>query len=532
MKRWQSVLVAGLLASATTAGAAVGSVGAAGAAVARASGGGTFTFAAAADPGSLNPLNNTSTSANWLFRFLYDPLVALSPSGKLVPGLATSWKFNGTTAVFTIRTNATCSNGSKITPSVIAKNFAWLKNPANPSMDVGALIPNRNFSYSADDANHTFRLTLAAPYSELLDSLTYLPMVCGAAANDPASLTTTSSGSGPFVLTSATPNSQYVMTRRKGYDWGFEGGTTSAAGFPSKVVMEIVPDETTEANLLISKQINAAVINGPDRHRVAAAGATSEKQVSGDVVMMFNQSSGRVTADRAVRLALTMATQRALIARAVTEQSLPTAGTSVSAEQPQVCDDAAAASAIPAYDVKSAEKLLTKDGWVAGSNGIRSKKGTPLAIDLVYSTGTPGTSNAAILLAAEWKAIGVDVTITPMTQAAYVAAVFATGDFDAVLSQFSNPFPSTLVGLLSGPFPPNGTNAGHITDAAYSAAATLAMKTPGAKGCADWVAASKALFRNADMIPVANWPTNWMFEGATMETEGGRPIPVTIRLTK
>ncbi len=48
--------------------------------------------------------------------------------------------------------------------------------------------------------------------------------------------------------------------------------------------------------------------------------------------------------------------------------------------------------------------------------------------------------------------------------------------------------------------------------------------------CEHWVAASKAIFEHADMIPLAKWPTNWVFNGAEMSTLGGRPLPVTIRL--
>ena len=315
--------------------------------------GGTFTFAVSADPGTLNPLNNTATTANWLFRFLYQPLVTVNANGTVAPGLASSWTFNGTKATFTIDKSATCSDGSKITPSVIAKDFAWVKNKANASSVIGAVLPNANFTDTADDAAGTFTLTLASPFSNLLPSLSFMPIPCGAGAGNPASLTTTSSGSGPFVLTSAVPNSQYVMSKRS----GFPGN--SAQGVPSQVVMKIVNSESTAANLLLSGQINAAVINGPDRTRVTAAGATQQTSVSGGVVLSFNEASGQVTADKAVRIALTEALDRGQAADVVTQGLLPKAGTSVSAAQPQICDDSTAAASIPAYNAKQADATLT-----------------------------------------------------------------------------------------------------------------------------------------------------------------------------
>src|SRR5690606_12636971 len=80
---------------------------------------GTFTIAVAGDPGVLNPLNNSSTTSNWLFRFLYDTLVHRGEDGEILSGLATDWTFDGSTAEFTLNEDATCFDGSALTPSVI-----------------------------------------------------------------------------------------------------------------------------------------------------------------------------------------------------------------------------------------------------------------------------------------------------------------------------------------------------------------------------------------------------------------------------
>jgi peptide/nickel transport system substrate-binding protein len=513
-----------LSACSSSAGGSSGSGSGSGAAQQYASGG-TFTFGVSGDPGTLNPLNNTATTANWLFRFLYQPLVTTSASGAIAPGLATKWTFNGTKAVFTIDKNATCSDGSKVTPSVIAKAFAWVKNPANASADVGAVLPNTNFTYSADDAADTFTLNLSAPFSNLLPSLTYMFIPCGAGAGNPAGLTTTSSGSGPFVLKTATSGSSYVMTKRSGYPGN------NAQGVPDQVVMQIVASESTAANLLLSGQMNAAVINGPDRTRAVAAGAAQKTYVSGGVVMSFNEATGRVTADKAVRVALTEALNRGQVASVVTQGLLPQAGTSVSAEQPQICDDSSAASAIPANSAQQAVATLQADGWTKGAGGVMTKGGTKLAFSLGYSTATPGASAAAQLMASEFQQIGAQVTISPYDQADYTERVFSSGDYDVMLEQFSNPFPSTLAGLLGGPVPPNGSNAGHVADKAYDTALAAAqVATSNAAACPSWIAASKALFENADMIPIANWPTNWVTKGAVMQTVGGRPVASSIRM--
>lgn len=490
--------------------------------------GGSFAIGVMADPGSLNPLNNTSTVGDWISRFMYEALVTRAPDGTIAPGLAESWEFDGTTAVFQIREGVTCSDGSDVTPGVIAKSFAWVKDPENASVSIGPRLPNRDFTFDADDEAMTFTLELSAPFSNLLNTLSFMALPCGAGADDPTTLETTSSGSGPFVLETATPNSSYVMVKRDGYAWGPNGETSDDPGFPDEVTMRIIDSESTAANLLLSGELNAAVVNGQDRSRLEQF--VQEPNVSGGVVMSFNQGDGRVTADESVRIALTQAMNRDEVATAVTQGVFTEAGTSVSAAEPQICDDSSAAAAIPAYSTEDAIATLEDGGWTADADGKMSKDGVTLAFQLGYSTATPGAPAAAELIAAAFEEIGATVEITPLAQADYQQRVFATGDYDVLIQQFSNPFPSTLQGLLGGPFPPDGTNAGHIDNADYKAAIAAAGKAAPEDACQYWVAASEALFESADMIPLSKWPTNWVFNGAEMTTLGGRPMPVTIRI--
>lgn len=490
--------------------------------------GGSFAIGVMADPGSLNPLNNTSTVGDWISRFLYEALVTRASDGTIAPGLAESWEFDGTTAVFQIREGVTCSDGSDVTPSVIAKSFAWVKDPANASVSIGPRLPNRDYTFEADDDAMTFTLNLSKPFSNLLNTLSFMALPCGDGADDPAGLVTTSSGSGPFVLEAATPNSEYVMTKRDGYAWGPNGETSDDPGFPDQVTMRIIDSESTAANLILSGELNAAVINGQDRQRVGDF--AQEANVSGGVVMSFNEGDGRVTADEAVRIALTQAMNRDEVATAVTQGVFTEAGTSVSAAEPQICDDVSAADKIPAFSTDDAIATLEDAGWKADADGTMSKDGTPLAFQLGYSTATPGAPAAAELVAAAFEEIGATVEITPLAQADYQQRVFSTGDYDVLIQQFSNPFPSTLQGLLGGPFPPDGTNAGHVDNADYKAAIAAAGSAGPDEVCPHWVDAAEALFERADMIPLSKWPTNWVFNGAEMTTLGGRPMPVTIRM--
>jgi peptide/nickel transport system substrate-binding protein len=493
--------------------------------------GGTFTFAMADDPGNLNPLKTVQTPAVNMFKFLYDNLVHLASNGAIVSGLATSWKTTGATTVFTIRKGVTCSDGSKVTPSVIAENFAYIKNPANASPFIGVAVPTADFTYQANDAADTFSLTLAHPFDFALQSLAFFPIVCGKGAKNPASLSESASGSGPFTLSQAVPNSHYVLVKRAGYTWGPGGASTNAAGFPSKVVIDIVPSETTAANELIAGSINAAVINGPDRLRLTGSGFSSQQAVTGGVDLLFNESPGRVTADLDVRKALTMSIDRAQVASVATEGLAHTAGTSVSPAQPLACNDSAAASSVPPYSPSAAAALLTADGWVPGPNGIRVKNGQTLAVTAPYVDTAAGNEPAMELIAAAWKKLGVQVTLQPVTNVDFSGMVFASGDYDvSAVTDFANPYQSTLFGLLAGPPPPTGINAGHIDNPTYTSLASQALQTYGAPGCALWVRAARALYSNADIEPVTVLIVNWVTRGVTFQNVGGRIVATSIRM--
>lgn len=493
--------------------------------------GGTFTFAMADDPGNLNPLKTVQTPDANMFKFLYDDLVHVAPSGDIVSGLATSWKTTGPTTVFTIRKGVTCSDGSPVTPSVIAEDFAYIKNPKNGSPYIGVAVPSASFTDQANDAASTFTLTLAAPFDFLLQSLAFFPIVCGKGAQDPASLSESASGSGPYTLSQAVPNSHYTLTLRKGYAWGPGGASTDVAGIPGKVVIDIVSSETTAANELLSGSLNAAVINGPDRKRLTGSGFSTQQAVNGGIDLLFNENKSRVTSDPDVRKALTMTIDRPQVSSVVTEGLTSAAGASVSPATPLACDDSAAASSIPAYNPTAAAQLLTSDGWLPGAGGIRTKNGVKLAVTAPYLNTAAGNAPAMDLIGAAWQKLGVQVTLDPVTNVDFSGIVFATGNYDvSPITDFANPYQSTLTGLLAGPPPPTGINAGHVNDAQYATLSAKALQTYGQAGCQLWVQAARALYSNADMLPVSVLITNWAIKGATFQNVGGRIIPTSIRM--
>jgi peptide/nickel transport system substrate-binding protein len=90
--------------------------------------------------------------------------------------------------------------------------------------------------------------------------------------------------------------------------------------------------------------------------------------------------------------------------------------------------------------------------------------------------------------------------------------------------------PTQAVPFVSGATPPRGNNFGSIDNAAYQAHVKAASALTGAKGCTEWAAAEKALFRQADVVPFADLATPVFGNGATFDMADGSVAPTTIRM--
>ncbi len=492
--------------------------------------GGTFTVLSATDPGALVPFDNIQTPGVSLFKYLYNYLVAIDPQGQIVPELAESWTVEGATSTFKIKEGVTCSDGTPLTASTIVENFDYVKDPANKSVLIGVVLPSPNYTATADDATNTVTLEFDKPFGFLLQALALFPMVCGKGLEDPKSLSNSSSGSGPFVLSKATAGVEYELTKRDGYSWGPNGASTDEPGFPDKVIQKIVTDPSTTTNLLVSEDANTAVVNGPNGERLESSGFSTTQDLQGGIVMLFNEAEGRPTADPAVRKALIQGMDRAQLSKVVTQGLYNKPGVSMTPST-SACDDSAAVSAIPEFNADDAKKTLDDAGWAAGADGMRSKDGQELAVTVPYPSSNPGAAPASDLLATMWGELGVKVTQQPLDEAAFSATMFASGNFDVLgFTELAVPFQSILTGWLSGPPPPDGINTAHINTEGYTTNSQQAVATAGDEGCALWTKAAEALYESGDLIPISILPVRWFSRLATFDLSIGRIVPSSIRM--
>lgn len=489
--------------------------------------GGTFSFAVSADPGNLDPQSTAASIPYQLSFFAYDTLLGISAKGAIESQLASKWKAAGQTVTLTLKPGITCSDGSAFTAATAAANINYIVNPSNKSPFNGVYIPA---GAKATASGNTLTLQLAGPAPFVLDGLAETPMVCAKGMADRSTLATRTDGTGPYTLTSAVSNNAYTYTKRSGYTWGPDGATTKIKGLPDKIVVKVIPNETTAANLLLSGGLNAASFLGPDIARLQAAKLYEIGTPAPIGEMWYNQGKGRLLADPKLRQALTESVNLAQLQKVLTSgRGAP--ATTFAEIPPVACPGNSIAKALPSSDLAKAKALLDADGWTAGAGGIRSKNGTALDLTLLYDTtyGSAGSA-AAELAAQQWKKLGAKISLVAQDDTTQTNTLFGSGNWDISWVTLGVSSPDQLVGFLSGTAPPAGENFSHINDPAYNADIAQAMKLPGSTGCSHWLAAESNLVRDSDVIPFASQVQETFGKGAQFQVVGDL-LPTTIRMT-
>ena len=490
----------------------------------------TFTMVLSSDPGTLDPDFTSLSAAIQLDDFMYDSLVSTDPKGKLDAGLAAKWSGGTTSASFTLRKGVTCSDGTALTASDVATNINFVANPKNSSNWINVFVPP-GAQATGDNTTGTVTVRSKQPDPFFVQDLGSLPIVCPKGMADRSLLKQSGDGTGMFTMTQAIPGSQYTLTRRKNYAWGPGDWKTSQAGLPDKVVVKVVSDMTTAANLLLANQVNAASVIGPDVQRVQARRLFQQNLVAPLGELWYNQKAGLPGADESVRAALTQALNISQLGQVVTSGTgTPAVGLVEPGHSP--CRQNTVAGNLPAHNLAAAKSALTAAGWKAGPGGIRTKGGKKLTLSFVYAPSLgSGMQAGAELVQKVWGSIGAQVTLTAVTQADLNQVLFSgTNPWGAAIIPLGIPLPSNLVGFMSGPVPPKGTDFASINNPTYDSDVKTASSIAGSSGCSDWDAAEVALFHQVDVVPFVDSTIPIFGTGATFQLSNGDVVPSSIRM--
>ena len=478
---------------------------------------GSVTVAVPTDPGNLDPQLTLIGAARYVDTYAYDTLVSLTGPGQVASNLAQSWKVVSPTKVsFVLHRGIKCTDGTKLTATVVKKNLDFVGDPKNKSPLLGLFMPV-GATVTANNQKRSVVVTTPTPNPFMIQGLALVQMVCAKGLANRSILVHGTDGTGPYAMTTGVAGDHYSFVVRKGYKWGPNGATTATNGLPAKINIKVITNETTSANLLLTGGLNLASIGGPDRSRLNKSKLFKIVSPAQPNEIMFNENPGHPGANPAVRKALVQALNLGQVGTVATSgQGLKM--TQLSLQNFTPCAGNSVTGSVPAYNPGAARPVLS------GAGNLK----------LLYATDAgPSYPPAAELMQQQLASAGAHVTLDPQSTAALQGKIFGSGDWDVLIIGIGVANPAQISGLLSGPTPAQkGANFAHITNAAYEAAIAQATKKVGAAGCKNWLDGERALFKAADIAPLAVTTSATYGRKLTFKLGVQGPLPTSLRLTK
>lgn len=429
-------------------------------------GGGSVIVAVAADADFLLPpvINQLvgKQIADQLFLPLASPPASMNTVGDagFEPRLARSWSWapDSLSIAFSIDPRARWHDGQPVRAEDVRFSIALLKDPVVASRHASGVE-------GVDSASVQDSLTAVVWFNrrspEQFFSLVYgLPVV---PAHILAAVPRDKMRESDFAQ-NPVGNGRFRFRRWvKGSLIELVADTAHFLGRPSldRVIWSISPDPTAMWSRLVTEEADMVeMLRGDALAGVAASTTTRLVPYQGlDYgLALFNQRDPAnrqrphpLLSDAALRRALVMAVDRKAIVKNVFDTlAYPSIGPVVRAQW-----TADTTIAMLPYDVAAAKALLDSLGWVDGNgDGVREKGARPLAFALMSPSSSTPRRQSAVLLQAQWKEVGAQVTLEEMEFNTFVERI-SSGRFDVMMHGLHNdPSPSDLKANFGTPSSP------------------------------------------------------------------------------
>lgn len=367
--------------------------------------GGIYTEAVVGKITTVNPILPDNGASADAVKLVYNGLTKFDTNGVLQADLATGWTISpdGKTYTFKLRSGVTWHDGVPFTAQDVVFTLAAIQNPDTRS----PLAPSWQGVKVAAPDNQTVVFSLPKPYAPFINATTtgilpsHLLGSTEASAMRVTEFNQNPVGTGPFKLQRFQADDGQL---------DFQANDAYYGGRPLIRELQLKTFNTmNEAyTAFIRRQVMA--VGGIEPKQVQSARQTGaiklhEAAIPDEVAVFLRTSSG-VTADKQVRAALALATNRdPIISEQLKGQANPLAdplvGTSL---------NLTGAPRQARFDVNKANATLEAAGWKKGSDGYRSKGKDKLRISMVTQAGSV-YGPVARELQQQWKKAGVEVEL-------------------------------------------------------------------------------------------------------------------------
>ncbi|QCO98013.1 ABC transporter substrate-binding protein [Arthrobacter sp. 24S4-2] len=477
-----------------------------------------------ADPTSFAPVEVRNADDYGINRLLFSTLVRRDENNKIVPDLATKWDITPTQGTFTIRSGATCSDGTPITAGVVAESLKVFASPDSKSSFRPLVLGEGPAIVTADDAAGTVTVKLAQPWTDLLQGLSLhaTGIVCPAGLKDPKALTAgdiPGAFSGPYTLTKKQHGVAYTFTLREDYK-AWPEYQTEISGTPARTIEASVnANASAVSNELLTGTKDLATIRGKDATRFDGNKDFSTQVIpQGSLYMMFNERPGHPFTDPALRRAVA----QALDSTAFNQATSGGLGELYSSF---------AHPGVPCSNKDAG--LLIKSDPAAAKATLTGVKIRMVGAQVFGPNGAANTYVAEALRSAgadiELRNVDLATWSTDLTQKLDTWDITVMGGINAGGTMYG-----ALSTVIGTPVEKGGLNWGGLENQPVLDLVSKAMtQTDDTERCGTYQEAQKLMISEAHVIPLASLPSQVTIRsGFAMHTMNGQPDESTMRITK
>ncbi|MFL5759196.1 MAG: ABC transporter substrate-binding protein [Thermomicrobiales bacterium] len=376
--------------------------------------GGTLKVGLQADPTALDPYKQSLTAIWHVVEHIYNRLVDVNPDLTIKPQLAESWDISddGLTYTFHLRKGVKFHNGRELVASDVKYSFEHLVDPATASQSAATL--DSMASIEAPD-DYTAVMTLKKPDASMLANLTNVAciIVPKEVVEENGDLSQVAVGTGPFKFVEYVPNTHIVLERNPDY-W--------EEGLPYLDGMELIPvsDDTQRTNAITTGTVD--FIEYAPLRDVDTLKSDDSLTLAGDSNTNIRFAGLNLSRKPFDDIRVRQAINKAIDRDAVLEPAVFGHGTAVDVVFPPTYW-AAMKTTIPAPDIEGAKALLKEAGMEKGFK-------TTITTWSAYSF----LSNAAVVVQAQLKQIGIDAELNPVENATMIQSVYTDKDYDIAVT--------------------------------------------------------------------------------------------------
>jgi peptide/nickel transport system substrate-binding protein len=361
-------------------------------------------------PVELNPFLGSNDPEILFNRAIYDYLLDVSPTGEIVPQLATDYAVSddGLTYTLTLREGVTFHDGSVFTSKDAAYSFNALKEAASPALN----LLGSDFTVEAPD-DQTLVFTLTAPNADFIyglasrwsfivkDGATDINVL--AEGDNPYS---NFNGTGAYMLTEYKPGESATFTANPNYWW---------EGYPKTATISHIYINDTQAQIDAIRGGTVDFIFKVPFDQVDALTAEGlnviTKATNQHPIIRLRSDAGHLGEDVRVRQAFKLATDRELLNLNLFD-GLAVVGNNdpIGPLYGDFYDDSIAK---PEYDPEAACALLAEAGY---PDGLGADEPLEFYIDDSFNY-----VQMAEFLQEQWKEGCINVTILPRNPGDYYA---------------------------------------------------------------------------------------------------------------